>query len=70
MHLRDQGIENDDDGGGRVRRADRISDENGGVGRGGGIYNASRVLETKTEAAVARRRDQIIYDGNNDEGVR
>ena len=68
VRLQDQGIDNDDDGGGRVRRADRISDDNGGVGRGRGIYDASRGLETTTEAVRARQQDQVIYD--DDEGVR
>ena len=50
MRLWDQGIDNNNDGVGRVRRAGRISNDGGGVGRGRGIYDASKGLETTTEA--------------------
>ena len=56
MCLRDHGI--DDDGGsvGKVRQACGLSDNNRGVGRGHGIYYASKGLETTTEVAWGRRR--------------
>ena len=56
MCLRDQGIDDDDGGVGRVRRARGISDNDGGIGRGRGINDASEVSETTTEAAGARRQ--------------
>ena len=56
MCLQDHGI--DDDGGsvGKVRQACGLSDNNRGVGRGHGIYYASKGLETTTEVAWGRRR--------------
>ena len=56
----------DDNNGGivRVRRACGLSSNNGGVGRGQGIYNASEGSETTMEAAVAKSWAQIIYDNN------
>ena len=62
MHLRDQGVDDDDGGVGRVRRARVLSGDNGGVSRGRGIYGASKGSETTTEAAVARQRAQVIYN--------
>ena len=56
MRLRDQGIDDYDGGVGRVRLARGISDNNGGVRRGHGIYYVSEGSETTAEAAVARRR--------------
>ena len=66
--LRAQGIDNNDNGGVvRVRRAHGLSNNVGGVGRGQGIYDASKGLETTIEATLARQRLQGIYD--NDGGV-
>ena len=48
-------------------RAQLIDNDNGGVGKGRGIDDASKVLETTTEAAGARQRAQGIYD--DDRGV-
>ena len=44
----------DDNNGGvvRVRRARGLSDNGGGVGRGREIDNASKILETTTEAEM------------------
>ena len=56
MCLRAEGIDDDDSGVGRVRRAKGLSDSDGGVGRGQGIRDASKGLETTTEATGARRR--------------
>ena len=67
MYLRDQGIDDDDEGVGRVRQAKGLSDNDEGVGRGRGIRDVYEGLETTVEAAGARRRDQGIYD--DDEGV-
>ena len=63
-----QGIDNDDGGGVRVRRARRLSDDNGGVGRGRGIEDASEGLETRTEMVGAMQRGQGIY--SDDGGAR
>ena len=69
MCLRDQGIDNDDGGGVfRVRRACGLSDNNGGVVRGRGIYNASEGFDTTTEAARDRRRARGIYNNNGSVG--
>ena len=51
-----------------MRRAIGISDEDGGVGRGRGIRDASDGLETMTTAAGARQRYQGIYDDNGGVG--
>ena len=51
MCLWDQGIDNDGGGVARLRRARRLSDDNRGIGRGQGIRNVSKVLETPTESA-------------------
>ena len=59
--LRDHGIDDNNVGVGRVRRARGLSDNDGGVGRGRVIDDMSEVLETTTEAAriqVRRRRLQ------------
>ena len=47
--LQSRGIDDDDSGVGRVRRARGLSNNDGGVGRGRGIDDASEVLETTTE---------------------
>ena len=65
--LRDQVIDDDNGGVGRVRRARGLSNDDGGFGRGQGIYDASKGLETTTEAAGDQRRVRGIYD--NDVGV-
>ena len=62
MCLRAQGIDNDDGGVGRLRRASGLSDNNGGVRRGQGIRDAYEGLETTTEAAGARQQAQGIYN--------
>ena len=66
MCLRDQGIDNNRGGVGRVRLAHGLSNDNRGVDRGRGIDDASKGLETTTEAAGARQRAQGIYDNNGD----
>ena len=45
VHLRAQGIDDDDGGVKRVRRARALSNDNLGVGRGQGIDDASEGLE-------------------------
>ena len=60
--LQDQDIYDDDDRVSRVRRARRLRDDNGGIGRGRGIDDASEVLETTTKATGDRRQAQVIYD--------
>ena len=62
MCLRAEGIDNNEGGVGRVRRYKGLSDSDGGVGRGRGIRDASKGLETTTEAAGDRRWAQGIYD--------
>ena len=54
----------DDKNGGvyRVRWDRGLSDNDGGVGRGRGIYEASEGSETTTEAARDQRRARGIYD--------
>ena len=48
-----------------------ISDDDGGIGRWRGIYDASVGLETTPETAEARRQAQGIYDNNGGfEGVK
>ena len=67
MHLWAQVIDDDDGSVSRVIRDRGLSDDNGGVVRGRGMYDVSKGLETTTEAAVARQRARGIYD--NDGGV-
>ena len=55
MRLRDQGIDANNKGVGRVRRARGLSDDDGGVGRKRGICDASKVSETMTEAVTGPR---------------
>ena len=62
MCLRDQGIDDNNGGIGRVRRARGISNNNRGVSRGRGIHDASEVLETMPGAAGARQRFRGIYN--------
>ena len=68
MCLQDQGIDNDDGGVIRVRWACGLSENNRGLGRGQGIYDASKGLETTAEAAGDRQRAQEIYDNNSGVG--
>ena len=65
--LQAHGIDNNNDGVGRVRRAQGLSDNDGGVGRGQGIDDDSEGLEMTMEAAGYWRHAQGIYD--NDKGV-
>ena len=48
--LQTQGIDDDNGVFDRVRRARVISDNDGGVGRGHGIYDVSEGSETTTDA--------------------
>ena len=66
MCLQAQGIYDNAGVVNRVRQSRRLSDDNGGVGRGQGIDNVSEESETTIEAAGARRQEQGIY---NDDGV-
>ena len=66
MCLQAQVIDDDDGGLSGGIRDQGLSDNNGGVGGGRGIYDASELLETTAEAAGARQRVQGIY--NNDGG--
>ena len=52
--LRAQGIDNNDGGVGRVILAHGLSNNDRGVGGGQGIDDASKVLETTTEAVGAQ----------------
>ena len=66
MCLRDQGIDDDNSAVERIRRARILSNDNGGVGRGQGIYDASKILETTTEALRIQgqqRRLRRLDDG-------
>ena len=56
MCLRDQGIDDDDGVVDRVRQACRLSDNDGGVSRGQGIYDAYEESETTTEASGIQGR--------------
>ena len=67
MFLRSRVIDNDDGSVGRVMRAKGLGNDDGGISRRQGIRDASKGLETTTEAAGDRRRVQGIYD--NDGGV-
>ena len=64
MCLRSQGIDDDYGVVNRVIRSRRLSDDGGVIGRGQGIEDASKGLETTTEAAGARKQDQGIYNDN------
>ena len=63
-----EGIDDNDGGVGRVRRAKVLSNNDGGVGRGQDLRDVSKVLEITTEAAGDRRRVQGIYDDNGGVG--
>ena len=67
MCLQSQGIDNDDDGVGRVRRDHRLSNNDGGVRRGQGIHYVYEGSDTTPEAAGDRQLAQGIY--NIDGGV-
>ena len=66
--LRAQGIDDNVGGVGRVRRVRGLGYEDGGVGRGQRIYDATEVSETTTEAAVDRRRARGISSNNGGVG--
>ena len=65
--LRDQSIDNNNSGIGRLRRDRGLGNKNGCVVRGQGIYNTSNVSETTTEAMGGRQQALVIYD--DDGGV-
>ena len=67
MCLRDQGVDDNNGEVRSVRRARGLSNDDGGVGRGRVIYDASKGLETMMGAAGDRRRARVVYD--DDEGV-
>ena len=69
MCLRDQGIDDNDGGIGRVRRVCRLSDNNRGVGRGRGIYDASEGSETTMEAEKAGLPARGTYNNNGGVGI-
>ena len=56
MFLQAKGIDNDNGFVGILIQVRRLSDNDGGVGRGRLIDDASKVLETTTEAARIRGR--------------
>ena len=64
MCLRAEGIDENDGGVRRVRRAEGLSGDNRGVVRGREIRDASKGSEKTTEAEGARRRARGIYDGD------
>ena len=68
MCLRDQVIYDENDGISEGRWALRLSNNNGGFGGGRGIDDASKGLETTTEAAGARQQDRGIYNNNGGVG--
>ena len=67
MFLLAEDIDDVDGGFRTVRRSKVIRDNDGCVGRGRGVHDASKGMETTTEAAGDRRRDRGIY--GNDGGV-
>ena len=69
MCLRAQGIDDGDDIVDRLRRSHGLGNDNGGVGRGRGIHDASEVLETITEAyrIQVQRRSLWHRDDGPDE---
>ena len=67
MCLQADGIDKNDGGVGRVRRAKGLRNDDIVVGRGQGIRNASEGTEKMTEAAGDIRRPRGIY--NNNRGV-
>ena len=62
--LQAQGIDDEDGGISRVRRAHGLGNNDRGIVRGRGIRNASEGSETTTEEAGARQRAWWIYDNN------
>ena len=68
MCLQAQGIDNDNSVASRVTRAHRLSDNDGVVGRGRGINDASEGLETTTEAAGDIQWARGIYNNNGGVG--
>ena len=65
MCLQDQGIDDDNGVVSRVIRACRLSDDDGGVGRGQGIDDASEELETTTEATRIQGRRRRLRRCND-----
>ena len=61
MCLRSQGIDDDDGVVERVRQAHGLINNNGGVGRGRGIDNASDGLETTAEASRIQGRRRRLW---------
>ena len=57
VYLRYQGIDNDGGGAKTVRRPRRLSDDDGGVGMGRGIGDASKGSDTTAEAEGYQRWD-------------
>ena len=57
-------IDNNNSGVDGGRRSRGLSDNEGGVVRRQGIYDASKGLETTTEAAGDQRRVRGIYDND------
>ena len=68
MCLRAEGIYGDNGGVRGVRQSKELSDNDGSVGRGRRIRDASKGSETTVEAAGARQQARVIYD--NDGGVK
>ena len=64
MCLRAESVDDYNDGVRRISWAKGLSDDDGGVGRGRGIRDASKGSETTTETAGPRRRSQGIYDND------
>ena len=58
MCLRSQGIDNDRVSVGRLKRARGLNNDDGGIGRGRGIDDASKGSETTTGAARIRGRQR------------
>ena len=64
MCLQAEGIDENNGGVRRLRRAKGLRYNNGGVGRGQGIHDASEESETTADVAGDRRRTQGIYENN------
>ena len=66
MCLWSEGTDDDSGDAGGVRRVKGLSEDDGGIGRGQGICDASEGLETTTEVAGDRRWDRGIYNEDRD----
>ena len=62
MYLRADSMDGDGGGAGRVRQAKGLINNDKGLGRGRGIRDAFKGLETMTEAVGDRQEAQGIYD--------